>query len=105
MTTLETPNIVVPDAVEPFEYLDISATVNRYAKVLQQEKGVEAIVVLAHAGGNQTSETEAVGEIIDETAQMSDAVDVIVAGHSHSMLNNLVDGMVVVEALFLVFFL
>jgi len=98
VTTLETPNIVVPDAVEPFEYLDISATVNRYAKVLQQEKGVEAIVVLAHAGGNQTSETEAVGEIIDETAQMSDAVDVIVAGHSHSMLNNRVDGKLVVEA-------
>ena len=97
VTTLETPSIVVPDAVAPFEYQDISATVNRYAKELQG-RGVESIVVLAHAGGVQTSATEAVGEIISETSQMSDAVDVVVAGHSHSQLNNRVDGKLVVEA-------
>jgi len=97
VTTLETPNIVVPDAVAPFDYLDISETVNRYVTDLQRD-GVQSIVVLAHAGGNQTSKTQAVGEIVDETAQMSDEVDVVVAGHSHSQLNNRVDGKLVVEA-------
>ncbi len=97
VTTLETPSIVVPDAVAPFEYLDISATVNRYAKALQN-RGVESIVVLAHAGGVQTGAAEATGEIISETGQMSDAVDVVVAGHSHSQLNTRVDNKLVVEA-------
>ncbi|HEX5850275.1 MAG TPA: 5'-nucleotidase C-terminal domain-containing protein [Rubrobacter sp.] len=97
VTTLETPKIVVPDAVAPFNFLDISNSVNRYARQLQGQ-GVQSIVVLAHAGGNQTSATEAKGEIIDETRQMSDAVDVVVAGHSHSLLNNQVDGKLVVEA-------
>jgi 5'-nucleotidase len=90
VTTLETPDIVVPDAVAPFNYLDISETVNKYVKKLQAQ-GVQTIVVLAHAGGVQTSASEAVGEILDETAQMSDAVDVVVAGHSHSLLDNCVD--------------
>jgi 5'-nucleotidase len=97
VTTLETPRIVTPDAVAPFRYLDISNTVNRYARRLEAQ-GVESIVVLAHAGGIQTSAQEATGEIIDETSQMSDAVDVVVAGHTHTMLNNTVDGKLVVEA-------
>jgi 5'-nucleotidase len=97
VTTLETPGIVVPDAVAPFDYLDISETVDRYVAELKQA-GVQSIVVLAHAGGNQTGKTQAVGEIIDETAQMSDEVDVVVAGHSHSLLDNMVDGKLVVEA-------
>ena len=97
VTTLETPNIVVPDAVAPFDYLDISDTVNKYAGQLQRD-GVQSIVVLAHAGGNQTSETQAVGEIVDETVQMSDEVDVVVAGHSHSRLNLRVEDKLVVEA-------
>jgi 5'-nucleotidase len=98
VTTLETPRIVTPDAVAPFRYLDISNTVNRYARRLEAQ-GVESIVVLAHAGGIQTSAQEATGEIIGETAQMSDAVDVVVAGHTHTMLNNTVEGKLVVEAL------
>ena len=31
--------------------------------------------------------TTAVGEIADETGQMDAAVDVVVAGHTHSRLN------------------
>jgi 5'-nucleotidase len=98
VTTEETPSIVVPDAVAPFRFLDISETVDRYAKVLQK-KGVETIVVLAHAGGNQTTATEATGEMLSETAEMKNkAVDAIVAGHSHSYLNTTVNGKLIVEA-------
>ena len=97
VTTLETPRIVVPDAVAPFDYPDISETVNKYAKDLQAQ-GVQSIVVLAHAGGLYQSPEVATGEIIDETRQMSGAVDVVIAGHSHSFLNNRVDGKLVVEA-------
>lgn len=96
VTTMDTPNIVVPDAVAPYKFLDISDTVNRYAAELQK-KGVQSIVVLAHAGGYQKSPTDATGEILTEAAQMSDAVDVIVAGHSHSYLNTRVGNKLIVE--------
>jgi 5'-nucleotidase len=97
VTTEETPDIVVPDAVSPFEFLDISETVDRYAAELQK-KGVETIVVLAHAGGTQTTAEEATGEIISETAEMQNtAVDAIIAGHSHSYLNTTVNDILIVE--------
>jgi 5'-nucleotidase len=97
VTTEETPDIVVPDAVAPFEFLDISETVDRYSRELQKQ-GVETIVVLAHAGGFHTTATEATGEIITETAEMKNkAVDVIIAGHSHSYLNTTVNGKLIVE--------
>lgn len=97
VTTMETPEIVMPKAVEPFRFLDISETVNRYAAELQ-DRGVEAIVVLAHAGGDQLGPDEAVGEVFSETEQMSDAVDVVVAGHTHNKLNSRVGDKLVVEA-------
>ncbi len=97
VTTEDTPNIVVPDAMEPFQITDISETVNRQARRLQ-DQGVKAIVVLAHAGGLYKSPTEATGEIINETAEMNKFVDVVVAGHSHSFLNNRVNGKLIIEA-------
>ena len=97
VTTEDTPNVVVPDAIEPFRIADISDTVNQQARMLQ-DQGVKAIVVLAHAGGKYESPTEATGEIIDETAKMNRFVDVVVAGHSHSYLNNRVNGTLIVEA-------
>jgi 5'-nucleotidase len=96
VTTEETPEIVVPDAVAPFEFLDISDSVDRYTSELRK-KGVETIVVLAHAGGFHTTATQATGEIITETSEMNDYVDVVVAGHSHSYLNTVVDGKLIIE--------
>ena len=50
---------------------------NRWVRVLQ-DRGVRAIVVLAHAGGPTQDESNApdfVGEIVDEARQMSPEVD------------------------------
>ena len=89
VTTTSTPHFVLPRHHERFRFADISETVNLWSAELQR-RGVEAIVVLAHAGGPKHSgwdDGTAVGEIVTETRQMSDAVDVVVAGHSHSQLN------------------
>lgn len=97
INTPETESIVVPDAVAPFDFLDISDTVNRYVPELKK-KGVESIVVLAHSGGTQSGDT-VTGEIATETAQMDDEVDVVLSGHSHTQINTRVDGKLVVQAL------
>ena len=55
-------------------------------------------MVLAHAGALQEG-SDASGEVVDETRQMDDAVDVVIAGHTHSRLDLEIDGKLVVQAL------
>ncbi len=97
VTTTETPSIVVPDAVAPFKFGDLSDAVNKQVRVLNR-LGVHTIVVLAHAGGFQDPGKDPAGEILDETKQMSPDVDLVVAGHTHSLLNTRVNNALVVQA-------
>ncbi len=89
VTTTSTPYFLLPRHAERFRFTDISDAVDRWVPELQRQ-GVEAIVVLAHSGASNEQPGDrdsAAGEIIDEAAQMSPAVDVVIAGHSHSLLN------------------
>jgi 5'-nucleotidase len=89
VTTPSTPKFLLDRHAARFRWTDISESVNRWVPALRRQ-GVEAIVVLAHAGGPTQDESDApdfVGEIVDETRQMSSAVDVVIAGHSHSRLD------------------
>ncbi len=98
VTTDDTPTWLLPEFKREYRFLDISETVNRWVPELRS-RGVEAIVVLAHSGAFQKGAApSAEGEIADETAQMDDAVDVVIAGHTHSQLNFSVDGKLVVES-------
>jgi 5'-nucleotidase len=97
VTTTETPSIVVPDAVAPFAFGDISDAVNQQVAALHR-RGVHTIVVLAHAGGFQDPGEDPAGEILDETAQMDPDVDLVLAGHTHSFLNTKVNNALVVQA-------
>jgi 5'-nucleotidase len=106
VTTESTPHFLLPRHSERFRFTDISDAVNRWVPELQR-RGVEAIVVLAHSGAHTApgDTTSAAGEIVGEAGQMSDAVDVVIAGHSHSLLNLRIPNMsgggdkLVVEAL------
>jgi len=94
VTTPSAPTFLLDRHARRFRWLDISDAVNRRADELQR-RGVKAIVVLAHSGAVETGAgpTSARGEIVDEARQMSPAVDVVIAGHTHSRLNTrLADG-------------
>ena len=97
VTTTDTPYFLLSEFARQYRWTDLSDAVNRYVPQLRA-RGVEAIVVLAHAGAFQEG-PDAAGEVVDEARQMDDAVDVVVAGHTHSRLNLEVDGKLVVEAL------
>jgi 5'-nucleotidase len=90
---------LLPRFARRFHFLDMSDTVNRWVPALRG-RGVEAIVVLAHSGAFQTGGpgSRAAGEIVNETRQMSDAVDVVVSGHTHSYLNTRVEGKLAVQS-------
>ncbi len=96
VTTPDTPLGLMPEVAAPFRFSDMSEAVNRQAAALQA-KGIEAIVVLAHAGG-KAGRGGPEGEIFEETAHMSGAVDAVFSGHTHSILDERVNGKVVVQA-------
>jgi len=89
VTTPSTPKFLLDRYSARFRFTDISDAVNRWVPVLR-DRGVRAIVVLAHAGGPTQDESSApdfVGEIVDEAREMSSEVDAVIAGHSHSRLD------------------
>ena len=107
VTTPSAPRFLPERHSARFRFTDMSEAVNRWVPELQR-RGVQAIVVVAHAGAPAQDESDApdfAGEIIEETRQMSSEVDAVIAGHSHSRLDLRVpnaDGSgdkVVVEAL------
>jgi 5'-nucleotidase len=89
VTTPSTPAFLLDRHAARFRFTDISDAVNRWVPALRR-RGVQTIVVLAHAGGPTQDESDApdfVGEIIGEAREMSSEVDVVIAGHSHSQLD------------------
>lgn len=103
--TLEgTPDAVSPDAIKPVRFLDEAEVINKYAAELQGQ-GVEAIVVVIHEGGYPEAKLNDInqcpglsGPIVEINANLSPAVDAIVAGHTHQAFNCEVDGRLITSA-------
>lgn len=101
MTLKGTPGIVTPTGVAGLEFRDEAQTVNALVPRLRAQ-GVDAIVVLVHQGGFQSSPN--VGDIngcdgnlrnADGTdsdiasivKNLDDAVDLVISGHTHAAYN------------------
>jgi 5'-nucleotidase len=101
MTLKATPTIVTPAGVTGLKFLDEADTVNALVPRLRAQ-GIEAIVVLVHQGGFQTSPNVGdingcegnlknadgsdsdIGAIV---ARLDNAVDLVISGHTHAAYN------------------
>ncbi|MDQ0991686.1 bifunctional UDP-sugar hydrolase/5'-nucleotidase [Streptomyces sp. V3I7] len=94
--TLEgTPDIVSADGVKGLTFKDEVETIDKYAKVLQ-DQGVKSIVALIHEGGFPASSSYNYdcdspgggdgisGPIVDIARHVTPAVDALVTGHTHA---------------------
>ncbi|PWW24813.1 5'-nucleotidase [Geodermatophilus normandii] len=104
MTLEGTEQIVSQQGVAGLDFADEVETANRYAAELQAQ-GVETIVVLLHEGGAQAPGswdvngcTGLTGPITGIAEGMSDAIDVVVSGHTHQAYNCEIDGKLVTSA-------
>ncbi len=63
-------------------------------------RGANTIIVVAHSGGfcDASGSGSCNGEIFDVASALKSRVDLIVAGHSHSLINTVVNGVPIVEA-------
>ncbi len=72
--------LVLQSNYEGITYLDPIEEVNRYAKLLRNEKQCNLVIVLSHLGFNNDN------DIADETlVGKIDNVDMILGGHTHSV--------------------
>ena len=89
LTLKGTPSLVDPAGVASVRFADEVQTVNQQAGALNR-RGVKAIVVLIHQGGEQSPTTSNYdgcqgfnGPIADMAPRFSALVDVVVSGHTH----------------------
>lgn len=86
-----------PEHLQGLRILDEAEAINREVRRLRAE-GIHAFVVVIHQGGFQYPKEDAadqagalVGEIADVARQLDGEVDVVLAGHTHTFHNILVD--------------
>lgn len=96
ISTPETATSTLAENVKDVEFLDPVDTVAKWNKVLRETEKVDAVVVIAHAGAYQDSNTK---EITGEAADIAkvEGVDAVIAGHNHSVVSGEVNGVPLVE--------
>jgi 2',3'-cyclic-nucleotide 2'-phosphodiesterase (5'-nucleotidase family) len=96
LTTRETPTATMPANVRGLVFGDLAGAVK--AVLPQARAAADYVVVVAHEGAVCDS-TSCRGAIIDLARQLdSGSVDLIVAGHSHWVMQQRVNGIPLVEA-------
>jgi 2',3'-cyclic-nucleotide 2'-phosphodiesterase (5'-nucleotidase family) len=61
--------------------------------------GADLVLVVAHAGAfcDRTGQTGCAGEIVDLAQRLTQRVDAIISGHTHSLVNAIVNGIPIVQ--------
>jgi 2',3'-cyclic-nucleotide 2'-phosphodiesterase (5'-nucleotidase family) len=96
-TTL-TPSTTKASNVVGLRFDDPVATVNAHAKSLRA-RGADLVIVVEHDGAFCNRDTGCRGEIIDLAQRLTEPVDAIVSGHTHSLVNTTVKGIPIVQAM------
>ncbi len=98
LTLKGTADIVAPGGIAGLEFRDEADTVNALVPQLKA-RGVEAIVVLIHEGGEPTGDYNECpgisGPIVDIVKKFDRAVDVVISGHTHRAYVCDIDGRLV----------
>ena len=99
VATVETPRTTLATNVRDLRFVDPVPIVIQHAKSLR-ERGAHLVVVVAHAGAfcDDEGDDRCSGEIVDLARGVGHAVDVIVSGHTHSLVRTLDPGVPIVQA-------
>jgi 2',3'-cyclic-nucleotide 2'-phosphodiesterase (5'-nucleotidase family) len=102
VSLVATPMTTRPQYVRGLRFDDPAPVVDAHAKVLRA-RGAEAIIVVAHIGAFCDSASGYTGgcngQIVDLANTVTEKVDAIVAGHTHSRIQTVVNGIPIVQAL------
>jgi 2',3'-cyclic-nucleotide 2'-phosphodiesterase (5'-nucleotidase family) len=99
VATVETPRTTLAAHVRDLRFVDPVPVVIQRARSLR-ERGAHLVVVVAHAGAfcDDDGDDRCAGEIVELTRGVGRAVDVVVSGHTHSLVRTLEPGIPIVQA-------
>jgi 2',3'-cyclic-nucleotide 2'-phosphodiesterase (5'-nucleotidase family) len=99
VSTVETPRMTMAVNVADLRFVDPVPIVNARARALRA-RGADAVIVVAHAGAfcDRAAPPGCNGEIVDLARGITERVDAIVSGHTHSLVNTRVNGIPIVQA-------
>jgi len=99
VSTVSTPTTTRAGNVVGLRFDDPAPIVDSIGRALRK-RGADLVVVVAHAGAFCGRDPGATcdGEIIDLARKVTAKVDAIVSGHSHSLVNTVVNGIPIVQA-------
>ncbi len=97
VSTVETPKTTRAINVSDLRFIDPAPMVSARAKALRAQ-GADVIVVTGHVGGFCNAQGVCDGEIFDMVNRLTEPVDVVVSGHSHSYVNTRLRGVPIVQA-------
>jgi 2',3'-cyclic-nucleotide 2'-phosphodiesterase (5'-nucleotidase family) len=99
IATVVTPASTKPSNVSDLRFVDPIPVVNRSAKALRA-RGAQLVVVVAHAGAFCATGPAPTcdGEIVDLARGVTERVDAIVSGHTHSPVTTVVNGIPIIQA-------
>ena len=99
VATVETPRVTLAANVSDLRFVDPTPIVLQRAQALRS-RGAHLIAVVAHSGAfcDDEGDDRCAGEIVDLAKGVGRAVDVIISGHTHSLVRTLDPGVPIVQA-------
>ncbi len=100
VSTVLTPTTTRAANVAGLRFDDPAPIVDSIGSVLRKKRGANFIVVIAHAGAScdRSGAADCGGEVIDLARKLTTKVDAIVSGHTHTLVNTVVNGIPIVQA-------
>lgn len=92
-----TPRTTAVGNVAGLRFDDPAPVVDAHARTLRA-RGAAVVIVLAHDGAFCDRDTGCRGEVIDFARKLTEPVDAIVSGHTHSAVRTEVNGIPIVQA-------
>ena len=98
-STVSTPTATRASNVAGLRFDPPAPIVDSIATALRK-RGADFVIVLAHAGAfcSRDGATSCNGEIIDFARQLTNKVDAVISGHTHTLVNTEVSGEPIVQA-------
>lgn len=99
IATVQTPTTTKPSNVADLRFVDPVPVVDRSARALRA-RGAQVVIVVAHAGAFCVTEPAPAcnGEIVDLARGVTERIDAIVSGHTHSPVTTVVNNIPIVQA-------
>jgi 2',3'-cyclic-nucleotide 2'-phosphodiesterase (5'-nucleotidase family) len=101
ISTPETATSTLAENVKGLRFDDPAPVIDEHARQLRA-RGADVIVVVAHEGGfcnrNSAGVESCTGDIFDLAPRITEKVDLIVSGHTHSQLDTRVNNIPILQA-------